>query len=276
MSGRVPRVSVCMPFRDRERYLRAAAESVLGQTTSDLELVMFDDGSRDGSAEIARAIAREDDRVVLLDGVSESVGFARAQQRCHDAARAARVGCVDSDDVLEPRALEMTLARMEPDPLLAMVYTDHHEIDEQGRRLGPGDRSRRVYTPEALLVDFMTFAFRLVRAEVVRAVGGFDASVNFAADYDLCLKVSEVGVIERIDADLYGYRMHGQATSVQSRLRQIQDSRVCVERAMARRGMDEHSALRVRLVPRFELRARATPAGDEPVRLEPEAWLHGL
>ncbi|MFN8728273.1 MAG: glycosyltransferase family 2 protein [Planctomyces sp.] len=107
VSRRAPRVSVCMPFRDRERYLRAAAESVLAQTMGDLELVMFDDGSRDASAEIARELAAEDDRVVLVEGVRESVGFARAEQRCHDAARAAYVGCVDSDDVLEPTALEL-------------------------------------------------------------------------------------------------------------------------------------------------------------------------
>ncbi|MFO0083450.1 MAG: glycosyltransferase [Phycisphaerales bacterium] len=267
---------MCMPFRDRERYLRAAAESVLAQTMGDLELVMFDDGSRDASAEIARELAAEDDRVVLVEGVRESVGFARAEQRCHDAARAAYVGCVDSDDVLEPTALELSLGRMEPDPLLAMVYTDHHEIDERGRRIGPGKRSRRAYSPEALLVDFMTFAFRLVRADVVRAVGGFDASVNFAADYDLCLKVSEVGVIERIDADLYGYRMHEATTSASQRLRQIHDSRIAVERAMARREMTEQFVLSLALKPSFELRGREVARGGEPLRLEPDAWLRGL
>jgi len=59
----VPRISVAMPTFNSARYLAASVESVIAQTRPDWELVLCDDGSRDGTVEAAEDLARRDDRI---------------------------------------------------------------------------------------------------------------------------------------------------------------------------------------------------------------------
>ena len=97
-------VSVIVPVYNTRPYLRECAESVLRQTHSGLELILIDDGSQDGSAEICAALRDADPRVRFLP--RDHGGVSAARNAGLDEARGAYVFFLDSDDVIHPRLLE--------------------------------------------------------------------------------------------------------------------------------------------------------------------------
>ncbi len=250
----MPRVSILMPVRDRVRFVEAAVRSVLTQSFADLELLVMDDGSSDGSADLADRLAAGDPRLRVLRRTMRGVAPSLAE--LYELASGEMVGVVDSDDLLVKSAIEKCVRVLDADPAVGVVYTQHVMIDEHDRSMGIGYRSTIPFDKHRLLVEFMTLAFRLVRKDVYRASGGIDPMLPAAPDYDLCLKLSEVTTFRRIDESLYLYRVHPDMISKSRRAEQLLASRVAVERAIVRRGLDATYRLGVdaagefRLVPR--------------------------
>jgi glycosyltransferase involved in cell wall biosynthesis len=249
-------VSIAVPIYNTARYLPAALDSLLAQTHAHWEALLWDDGSHDGSAQIAADYAARDGRFKLLgDGRNHDVAAALAQALAH--AQGAFVGSLDSDDLLEPAALAAMLALMHTQPQLGMAYSQYLEIREDGSPLQPGHRSRTPYSAQQLLLEFMTFHFRLVRAEAYRAVGGYDPATSGAEDYDLCLRLSERYPIGHLPQSLYRYRIHANSISQARRLQQVQASFDAAQRALQRRGMAASHGLSLGLRARHVLRPKA-------------------
>ncbi len=96
----MPLLSVIMPVYNTAPYLEDAVASVLTQTLTDLELLLVDDGSTDGSSRLCRRLALNDSRVRVLSGPHR--GAAAARNRGLAAAEGALIGFVDADDWIEP------------------------------------------------------------------------------------------------------------------------------------------------------------------------------
>lgn len=250
----MPRVSILMPVRNRIRFLEAAIRSVLTQSFSDLELIVMDDGSTDGSAELADRLSGEAPRLQVLRRPARGVAPTLAELYC--LARGTLVGVVDSDDLLVKSAVEKCVGVLDADPAVGVVYTQHLMIDERSQSKGLGYRSTIPFDKDRLLVEFMTLAFRLVRIDAYRACGGIDPTLAAAPDYDLCLKLSEVTAFRRIDEPLYLYRVHPDMISKSRRSDQLAASRIAVERALVRRGLDATYRLDVDATGQFRLVAR--------------------
>jgi hypothetical protein len=137
-----PLVSVVMLSYNHAPYLAAAIESVLGQTLEDLELVVGEDGSTDGSLEIARSYAEADPRVrVLTHPGHENRGIGATVNLVRSATSGAYQLGLPSDDMLYPDALERLAAYLEAHPEVGYVYGYGHMIDAQGRTLMVQGRS---------------------------------------------------------------------------------------------------------------------------------------
>src|SRR5262245_44676004 len=93
----MPRVSVVIPIFNSERYLSQAIGSILRQTYSDFEVLLLDDGSSDGSAEIAQKAAARDPRVVFVNG--GHLGVVHWRNAGVDMAKSEFVAMMDSDDI---------------------------------------------------------------------------------------------------------------------------------------------------------------------------------
>ncbi len=111
MTGALPRVSVVVPVYDVERWLPESLDSLLGQDGVDLQVVVVDDGSPDGSGEIADGYAARDDRVTVLHVPNGGLGSARnvGTEQVLGQSTGDYLAFLDSDDVLPPGALS-TLA----------------------------------------------------------------------------------------------------------------------------------------------------------------------
>src|SRR5918994_2674717 len=108
---RVARISVVVPIYNVEPFLDECLRSIAGQTHADLEVVMVDDGSTDGSAAIARRFAERDERFRLISQANAGLGAAR--NAGVEAASGEHLAFVDSDDVLPADAYERLLTSLE-------------------------------------------------------------------------------------------------------------------------------------------------------------------
>ncbi|HET6551199.1 MAG TPA: CDP-glycerol glycerophosphotransferase family protein [Solirubrobacter sp.] len=105
------RVSVVVPIYNVETYLAACLESLAAQTLTDIEVVMVNDGSTDGSPAIAEAFAARDPRFKLIS--QPNGGLSRARNTGIDAATGEFLAFVDSDDVVAPNAYELLVAALD-------------------------------------------------------------------------------------------------------------------------------------------------------------------
>jgi filamentous hemagglutinin family protein len=252
-------ISIVITTYNGERYLSAAIASLLSQTRGDFEVLIWDDGSTDGSVDIARQYAKQDSRVRVV--AAEHQGRVLALNAAIAQTTGTYIGWVDHDDLLAPAALQETTAVLDANPEVGLVYTDYLDMEESGKIRGYGTRCHIPYSKERLLLDFMTFFFRLMRREVFEQVGGLDESMTHVEDYDLCLKLSEATEVRHIKKPLYYYRCHASSASQQYPRQQAENACHAIANALKRRGLADRLQVQLEIlqdVP-FQSRVRLTP-----------------
>jgi glycosyltransferase involved in cell wall biosynthesis len=161
----VPRVSLGLPVYNGERYLRAAVDSLLGQTFEDFELIISDNASTDGTEDICRGYAAADPRVRYVRQ-PRNIGANPNHNAVIRLARAPYVKWCSYDDVCAPEYLERALAALEKDPAAVLCHSRSVLMDEHGERLrGDGTAfylptGRRIVPPDAPLTRRLLHADR--------------------------------------------------------------------------------------------------------------------
>lgn len=264
-----PKVSVVIPCFNREKYLGMAIQSVLSQSYTDFELIIVDNNSTDGSLEIARIAAQQDNRVRVL--TEKSQGASYALRTGFGEARGKYIAQLDSDDLLKSNALEKTVPVLDEDPACGLVYSNYLDIDENGKQLRPGWRCSYPYSKEKILTVFMTFHFRLMRKTAYEKVGGFDTKFDRIEDYDLCLKLSENFPIRKVEEFLYQKRNHSDSILNLYRLEVILLAKQAIESALKRRNMDKTHKLELRFNPHYYIEEiNPRPKEIKPPKEEPQ------
>jgi GT2 family glycosyltransferase len=215
-----PLVSVIVPVCDGEPYIGATLDAALSQTYSHLELIVVDDGSRDGTGRTIEARAARDSRVRVISQANRGVAAARNQALA--AARGELVAPLDADDLWEPTKLERQVRRMaEAGEQTGLVYCWWMWIDGGGALLDrsprwriEGDGAERLlqmnYTGNA--------SVPLYRRRYLEEVGGYDPTLRERGaegceDLDIALKVAERSEVAVVPAVLVGYRRRGDSMS---------------------------------------------------------------
>lgn len=108
-----PLISVIVPVYNAEKYIRRCMESIISQTYKNLEIIVVNDGSTDGTGGIINQIAQTDSRIILLN--KKNAGVSRARNSGIDIAKGKYVGFVDSDDYIAPAMYEMLMGRINED-----------------------------------------------------------------------------------------------------------------------------------------------------------------
>lgn len=221
-SPRPPRLSVIIPAYNAAEFLPATIDSALAQTHPNVEVVVVDDGSTDGTRAVLDAYG---DRIV---GVTQANGGpAAARNHALRLATGDYVGLLDADDLWAPTRAERCIALLEADPTLTGALTDSWIFDDDpaaatqrwfvDRRPEPfPDRSEQLAA--SARGNFLT-ASVIVRSEVVDRLGGFDPAIFGAEDYDLwCRILLAGGSFALVDEPLSWYRVvAGSVSSNRSR-----------------------------------------------------------
>ena len=208
-----PRVSVVMAVHDGERWLRAAIDSVLAQTFEDLELIVVDDGSTDGSAAIVRGV--EDGRIRLIAN-DRNLGLAASLNRGVAAARGEFIARLDADDLAMPERLARQVAFLDGNPDVGMTGSWYVELATDGRE---NERELPVehWDLRWHLCLYSPFAHSAVmwRRTLVRdRVGAYDERLAYSMDYDLWRRMASACRVANVPAHLVRIRSHaGSMTS---------------------------------------------------------------
>jgi glycosyltransferase involved in cell wall biosynthesis len=188
-TGPMPVVSVVLIFLNEERFLEEAVQSVCDQTLTDWELILVDDGSTDGSTNIARERAARDARIRYVDHPGhENRGMAASRNLGAAHSSAPYLGFLDGDDVWLPGKLTEQVDLLENMPDVAMVngallYWSSWDPASEARDrnvLTGGVGDRRLDPPEIALTMYPLGTADgagvdlLVRRNVFDAVGGFE------------------------------------------------------------------------------------------------------
>jgi glycosyltransferase involved in cell wall biosynthesis len=199
-------VSVVIPCYNQARYIADAIGSVLAQTYPKFDMVVVDDGSTDGSADIVERF-----QVPIVR--QERGGPAAARNAGFQSTTGEYVVFLDGDNMLQPHALEANLHGFEDHPETAFVGGRYRYIDEFGRRR-PSSSLPNLKTPEdhyaALLSEnyFGSPDNVMFRRSVLDAVGLFDSSVDGLEDYDLYLRIARNYPVHYHGVTISAYRVH--------------------------------------------------------------------
>jgi hypothetical protein len=207
-----PLVSVVLPVFNGGDLLERSIRSVLDQTHSELELIVVDDGSTDGSAE--RAAATGDPRVrVIANTVNRGQTHGLIQGIA--VARGDLVARQDADDLSHPDRLRLQVAALSANPDVVLVGTCGWMVDGAGRACGTLD----LPVTDAGIGWAMLFgnpflhSSVMFRAQAAQAAGGYDTGFRICQDYDLWSRLLAKGRGLNLPGRLLRYRYTAQSLS---------------------------------------------------------------
>jgi glycosyltransferase involved in cell wall biosynthesis len=217
-----PLVTVTICAYNGERYLEATLDSVLAQTYPKMEVVIVDDGSRDGTVSIIKRYAERDARIRWF--VRENAGLPASRNFAFAQARGEWIAMIDQDDLCYPERLARQVAVAAANPAAGLIFCDTRFIDEAGRGFGnqfaafslPDSFIRKGLAANILLSQgpYASSAACLIKRTTIALLGPLDESLRFACDYEYLIRAGfEVGFAYAPDA-LVAWRRHaGQQTS---------------------------------------------------------------
>lgn len=213
-----PLVSVCIPSYNHARFLPAAIESVLSQTYPHFEVIIADDGSPDGSLEIARRYAAGHPQIkVYTHPDNANHGISRTGNLAIEKMTGKYWTACCSDDIWYPHKLERQVALMENNPDVGLVYSFTDLIDDDGVKL-PASWGRDITAepdPLAILLEEnpITGTTMMARHETLIDVGLHDENLIYS-DWEMWIRFAAATKIAFIPESLTKYRIHSYNTSV--------------------------------------------------------------
>lgn len=232
-SGPTPAVSVCVPLYQKRAFIGDTVRSVLSQTFTDFELVVLDNASRDGSADVVRSF--DDPRIVLLHN-DETISGLDNFNRVVALSRAPLVKVLPADDLIHPECLERQVDAFVTRPDLAMVTCRQDMIDAAGRVIAAdrGLRNRDLVG----LQDRTTVLRRVVRhggnpvgnpgnvlfrRSAFEAAGGFPTEEDFfTCDVSMWLRLLDHGGYLGLPETLTSFRIDGGSHTLELRREAIE------------------------------------------------------
>lgn len=211
--GASPSVSVLLPVRNTEAFIRQAVESILNQTFFDLELVVVDDGSTDNTPAILADIASREPRIVVL--TQPSAGIVSALELARARARGRYIARMDADDISLPSRLALQVTCLDDNPSIVALGAQVRFMDERGQ---VGRIGRYPVSPKRCrrYLDYgspLCHPAVMMRATALAEVGGYSRRFEPAEDFDLWLRLTSLGEIANLKEVLLHYRQHGAATT---------------------------------------------------------------
>jgi glycosyltransferase involved in cell wall biosynthesis len=210
-------VSVVIPTKDRRELLMQALACALGQRSIDLEVVVVDDGSSDGSGDAV--VASDDDRVRLIRHDAPR-GVAIARNAGARAAAGAWLAFLDDDDLWAPDKLARQVGAA-TETGTHWAYAGAVEIDDRGEVIrGTPPPAPATLVSQLKWINPMPAGSSnvLVETEAFRNVDGFDERLRHLADWDLWLRLAgATGTPASVPEPFVAYRLHASQATLDTR-----------------------------------------------------------
>lgn len=222
-------VSIIIPAYNHEKYIEAALQSIAKQTYKNIETVVIDDGSTDGTAKKIREFITSNPEMQIFFLSKKNEGVCQTLNIGIDHARGEYLCFLASDDIFLPKKIASQVEFLEQNLAIGMVFSDaiflrfNEKSNTKWSDYKPGIKSlfrngiQNVNMYRILITRAIIPALTvMVRRSVIEEIGKFDNNLSYEDD-DMWLRISERYPIAYIDEPLALYRMHGNNVSNNSK-----------------------------------------------------------
>ncbi len=211
-------VSVLMPAYNAAEHVSIAIQSILDQTYTDFEFIIYNDGSTDNTLSILRNFEQKDHRIKIINSEINQ-GLTKGRNILFQAASCHTIAWLDSDDLAYPNRLELQMNFLDTNPEFVGVSCWARVIDFHGLPTGGYIKSyikNKHLKAVSLFVNYFVVSGMTMYKSAVPA-SGFDAFYSPAEDYDLFVRVLEMQNLAILPKVLVDYRTHAtNLTATQS------------------------------------------------------------
>jgi glycosyltransferase involved in cell wall biosynthesis len=216
--SREPLVSIVTPSLNMARFLPQTIESVLSQDYSEIEYIVMDGGSTDGTVEILKRYGDRLRYVTAPDG-----GAADAINRGFQSSRGSILAWLNADDTYMPGAVSAAVRKFIVTPDVDVVYGEACWTDPEGSVIRP--YPIRPFDRERLLHEcYICQPACFFRRSAFERAGMLDSSLQVVFDHDLWIRLSEHHRFFQLDRHLANSRMHGASKTLGSRPQMYRES----------------------------------------------------
>ncbi len=228
LTSNEPTVAVVIAARDASEFIGATLDSLVGQSSKPDQVIVFDDGSTDGTAALARTFGDRLKNLTVIEN-RDSIGISAARNRANAAVTSDYIAVLDADDLFGPETIQQYSSFLRKSPDTDLLYADtrvfHANTDSaQGKRRSyPIFRSHRAAIRRTLGSPLVPFkhSSMVYRRAAMEELGGYDETLPIKVDVDLFLRFNSRGMnVEKLNETTSFHRKHDRQIST-DRLRGI-------------------------------------------------------
>ena len=214
-----PLVSIVTPSYNQVRYLPAAIDSVLAQDYPNIEYLVVDAESTDGTLDVLRAC---DKRVSWVSEPDD--GQSDALNKGFRTTRGEIVAWLNADDLYEPGAVSEAVRAFAAGPAIGLVYGNASIVDEAGRLVRRFEEVEPVSLWRLLhMLDYIPQPAAFFRRSAAAEAGWLDDGLEFAMDWDLWIRLAAVSDVRYVDQPLARARVHPATKTATGGWRRIRE-----------------------------------------------------
>lgn len=216
-------VSCVIPCYNCEDHVKKTISSILNQTFATIEILLINDASTDNTLQILREIEKKHKDIIEVINLKENNGASYVRNYGVENAKGDYILFMDSDDTAEPTLIEKYQVRLKElnkdiEDKYILCYSSYIQIDENDKIISGISKGIQVEPEEILGYEFtrnyiMSTSGVLVKREKFFEIGGFNENLKYSEDWDLWLRLAEVGGFSYVDEPLVRLRRHRTNTS---------------------------------------------------------------
>ncbi|HXP52944.1 MAG TPA: glycosyltransferase, partial [Bacteroidia bacterium] len=213
-----PKISVLMTVYNGERFIRESVASILGQTFSDFEFLIVDDGSTDKTVDIIKSF--NDNRIVLINN-TQNLGIIKSLNKAIELIKGEYCARMDSDDIAEPSRFEKEIIILDKMPNVAVVTSHVTLINDKGEDAGLWAEDMEAITNKEIYRllphrNCIANPAAMIRSSVFKKYK-YNTGQKDSEDWDLWLTMASDNLgFYKIPETLVKYRIHDAGTTVKS------------------------------------------------------------
>ncbi len=207
------KISIIMPVHNGENYLRPAMESIFGQTLSNFEFIIINDGSTDNTEKVINSY--KDRRVILLNN-KERIGVSKSLNRAVEISRGEYIARMDADDISLPKRLEKQFIFLENHKEIGVLGSNAYLINSEGKEIG------KYIRPDSLVLIKWTALFSnpmihpsIMARTLILKENKYDERLKNGQDYELWSRLIFTKNISFVNLNepLLKYRIHTESVT---------------------------------------------------------------
>ncbi|HWQ03791.1 MAG TPA: glycosyltransferase [Longilinea sp.] len=212
----MPRVSVIIPTYNSARFIAGTLDSVFAQSFRDFEVIVVDDGSTDNTREVLQPFQN---RIQYIYQQNSERSAARNNALSHTQSE--YIAFLDSDDLWAPEKLERQVAVLDANPQVSLVFCQARYLDESGKPVSFCGQTLDGEPGEGLVIADYSIPLlssnvvagggsaAMVRRRLLDEVGKFDLDLVQSEDWDMWVRLAQLGPFAYIPEPLASYRVYG-------------------------------------------------------------------